>query len=168
MLQLTEPSGLRLCLPCPLMLQLVAFAYRLYWCVWSESWFNTDGDLCVCSEVWARFMWGRCVLSSDTLVRHSLKRKYLQNAEQGSWPPTKEKSLMQWKKTLISEYHILCFQAAELWSEQVMTRTNIYFESHIPSLRYVLHCLSRTCSTTAVWERADEEPQKLWLSIKIN
>lgn len=100
-------------------------------CLWSESWFDIDGDLCVCSEVCAGFMWGRCVPSSDTLVRHSLKRKCLPNAEQASWPPTKEKSLMQWKKTLISEHHILCFQAAELWSEQVMTRTNL--ESHIPS-----------------------------------
>lgn len=61
------------------------------------GWINTDGDLCACSAVHAGFIWGRCVPSSDTLVvRHSLKRRCLPNAEQASWPPTKEKSLMQW------------------------------------------------------------------------
>lgn len=78
-------------------------------------WINTDGDLCACSAVYAEFIWGRCVRSSDTLaVRHSLKRRCLPNAEQASWPPTKEKSLMQWEQTLISEHHIMRFQAAEL------------------------------------------------------
>lgn len=41
---------------------------------------------------------------------------------------------MQLEKALIPEHHIICFQAAEQGSEQVMTRTNISFESRIPSL----------------------------------
>lgn len=50
---------------------------------------------------------------------------------------------MQWENTLISEHHIIRFQAAELRSEQVMTCTNISFESHIPSLDISFIVLAR-------------------------